>query len=101
MALDIYKGLSLQIRGVKVSLEFPSLGSVSFGICKKTRLSFYKRNPAVKQSRTAWVSNKSEAVVFKDTKCSLEFFGSFWVKPKMNINPVWNGCICNQHYKLT
>ncbi len=63
---------------------FRAMGLASFGICRKTRLNFYKRNPEVKRSGTAWVSDKSEAVVFKDAKCSLDFFGSFWVKPKTN-----------------
>lgn len=69
---------------IESSRRYSSLGSASFGIRKKTRLNFYKRNPEVEQSGAAWVSNKSTAVVFKDRKWSLDFFGSFWVKPKMN-----------------
>ncbi len=62
------------------------LGLASFYFCKKTRLNFCRRNHEVKRSETALVSDKSENVVFKDIKWSLDFFGSFWVKPKTNRN---------------
>ena len=53
------------------------LGRASFYIRRKTRLNFYKRNPEVERCETAWVSNKSEAVVFEDRKWSLDFLVRF------------------------
>jgi len=41
----------------------------------------------MKCSEMALIANESEAVVFKESECSLDFFGSFCVKTKMNIKP--------------